>query len=120
MKLFTKTVRLPIRKKPVRIAFSLAKYPNGNTAIHVYRPILFGYRYWDTITVNTAVVYPANCACIDTNQHGHELVFSLKKQNLATQIGMCNVSNFCKCPVFQFDLEKFQQYCISNNALIHA
>lgn len=118
-KRFTKTVELPIRKTPTRVAFSLLKYPNGNTAVEVYKPTLLGYEDWDILTVNTGTVLPENCVCIDTNHHGEEIISCLEQFGLGTSMGLNYTSGFCKYPVFQLDIEELQQYCIPSNARIH-
>ena len=119
LKRFIRSVKLPIRKTPIRVAFSLLKYPNGNTAVAVYKPTLLGYKDWDILTVNTGTVLPENCVCIDTNHHGEEIINCLEQLRLGTSTGLNCASGFCKYPVFQFNLEKLQQYSIPNNARIH-
>ena len=112
LKRFTKTVRLPIRKNPIRVALSLEKYYNGNTAIMVHRPTLFGYDQSGTITLSTNTKLPEGCACIDTNHHGQEIADWLQMLDFAEPMGFCNFHGAYQCPLFKFDLEKMQQYCI--------
>ena len=116
LKRFTKTVRLPIRKNPIRVAFSLEKYYNGNTAIMVHRPTLFGYDQRGTITLSTNAKLPEGCACIDTTVHGQELVEHLEKLKLVTCMGHYVVRGAYKCPAFVLDMEKLKQYCIPTDA----
>ena len=116
LKRFTKTVKLPIRKTPIRVAFSLAKYPNGNTAIRVHRPRLFGYDQYGDITRLTAMKLGENCVCIDTTVHGQELVDQLEKLKLVTCMGYYVVRGAYKCPAFALDMEELKQYCIPTDA----
>lgn len=116
LKRFTKTVKLPIRKTPIRVAFSLAKYPNGNTAIRVHRPTLFGYDQCGDITMTTTAKFPEYCACVDTNHHGPELAEQLEKLKLVECMGFYEFHGAYKCPVFKLNLEKLKQYCIPTDA----
>lgn len=118
LKRFTKTVKLPIRKTPIRVAFSLAKYPNGNTAIRVHRPRLFGYDQYGDITRTAIIRLPEDCVCIDINRQGSELVERLEKLKLieASMGHLETYDGVYECSLFKLDLEKLKQYCIPTDA----
>lgn len=119
LKQFTKTVRLPIRKKPISVAFSLERYHNGNTAVMIYKPKLLGYEEWDVLTVNTDTVLSPDCACIDTNHHGEDIIDCLKQLGLGEATGLTCTSGFCKYPVFKLDIEKIKRYCVPADAILY-
>ncbi len=116
LKRFPKTVKLSIRKTPIRVAFSLAKYPNGNTEIRVLRPTLFGYEQRGDITVPTTVKFPEYCVLLDTNRHGPEIAKQLEKRKLGEETGYYEFTRTCQYPVFKLNLKKLKQYCIPTDA----
>lgn len=113
------TLRLPIRKNPVRVAFSIMEYPNNNTAIEVLKPTLLGYKDWDTLTVNTGAVFPKDIVCIDTNHHGENIIMHLEKANLGSAMGTSLVREFCRYPIFHLNLDEIKKYCVKDNARIY-
>lgn len=118
LKRFTKTVKLPIRKTPIRVAFSLAKYPNGNTAIRVHRPTLFGYDQYGDITRTAIMKLPEDCVCIDIIRQGPELVERMEKLKLieASMGYLQSSSGVYECSLFKLDMKKLKQYCIPADA----
>lgn len=116
---FIKTVYLPIRKKAVRVAFEVLKYPNDNTAIELFKPTLCGYEDYDTLTINTGDIFPKEYACIDTNHHGEEIVSRLEKLKFGKRMDWYCVSGYCQYPVFHFDLNQIKKYSILKNTNIY-
>lgn len=114
LKRFSMTIRLPICQKNLRVVFHLKKYlTNDNLCIEAYKPTLRGYVCYDTLTVNTRTSLPHDCACIDVNHHGYELVERLEKLKLGKRTGQMIDSGYCSYPVFQFRNDLLLKHAIN-------
>lgn len=115
---FFRAVRLPLHSTSIRVALCVTNYvTNNNTCIEAYKPTLRGYEDWDVVTVNTDTALPKDCACIDTNHHGQELVDRLIKLKLGIPTGQYVQSGFCLYPVFKFDLKRLKRFSVVNNKI---
>ena len=93
------------------MSFELASYAeNGN----LYVGLLTnegGYpEPWQNLTVNLSVKCAPNCAYIDTNNNGNEIVDWLTKNKLGHMTGNLMPSGFCFYPEFEFDMDALTQH----------
>ena len=99
------------------IAFSISKYAtNGNTAIQMWKWVKDGdeqegyYEPWSSLTVNLTKECKPNCAFIDTNNNGDNIVEWLEANDLGFQTGNYEISGYCIYPEFEFDMDKLMKY----------
>ena len=108
---FFKTIRLPFYQIPARVVFHVGKYAtNDNLYIEAYKPRWRGYECWDDLTVNTGAALPPDCACIDVNKHGMELIEQLEKKKLGVRTEQVIDRGYCSYPVFRFRLDKIRKH----------
>lgn len=65
---------------------------------------------WQNLTVNLSVKCKENCAFIDTNNNGTEIIEWLMTNQLGRLTGRMESSGFCVYPEFKFDMQKLKQY----------
>ena len=70
---------------------------------------------WSDLTVNLGDKLPANCAYIDTNNNGQQIVEWLMKNNLGKPTGRYGFSGFCSYPLFEFDMDELSKYLITED-----
>lgn len=94
-----------------KITFELNAYAsNGNLAVEM---VCWDDGYpepWSRLTVNLDIKCESNCAFIDTNNNGDDIVFWLINNNLGGLTGRVGQSGFCTYPEFKFNMEEFKKY----------
>ncbi len=58
---------------------------------------------WSNLTVNPDYILPLNCAYIDTNNNGKDIISWVEHHKLATPTGRYGYSGFCKYPEYRFN-----------------
>lgn len=87
------------------IQLEVCTYTNGNLAIamtvwedDVPEP-------WNILTVNLDGIREKNCAFIDTNNNGQDILKWIAEYNLGTPTGLIQQSGYCKYPEYRFSQE---------------
>lgn len=90
------------------IQLNVATYPEGNLAItmtvwedNVPEP-------WDVLTVNLQGIREKDCAFIDTNNNGNDILPWIIRNGLGVPTGRVQQSGFCTYPEFHFRPEVLQ------------
>ena len=65
---------------------------------------------WSNLTVNLGTRCKENCAFIDINNNGNEIMEWLMQNGLAVPTGEMKYSGFCVYPEVKFNMEKLMQY----------
>lgn len=65
---------------------------------------------WGDLTVNLGVKCKPNCAFIDTNDNGDEIIGWLMASKLGTPTGRIAASGYRMYPEFEFNMEEVQKY----------
>lgn len=65
---------------------------------------------WSDVTVNLGVKCKENCAFIDTNNNGTEIIEWLMTHQLGRLTGRMETSGFCVYPEFKFDMKVLSKY----------
>ena len=65
---------------------------------------------WSDLTVNLGIPCPKNCAFIDTNNNGEDIISWLQNNHLGYLTGRRGQSGHCIYPEFCFDTEKLKEY----------
>lgn len=65
---------------------------------------------WSDLTVNLGVKCKENCAYIDTNNNGNEIIEWLVENKLGVPTGHMRPSGFCVYPEFEFNMDVLMQY----------
>ena len=84
------------------IQLQVAAYMNGNLAIEMITWEDGCPEPWNTLTVNLTWQCEKDCAFIDTNNNGKEILIWLKKHELAAPTGRELKSGFCTYPEYRF------------------
>ena len=93
------------------ITFEIGKYvTNKNLAIQMITETEYGYEPWSTLTVNLTTKCAENCAFIDTNNNGDEIIDWLINNQLGHLTGKMEVSGWCIYPEFAFNMENLMKY----------
>jgi len=58
---------------------------------------------WSYLTVNLDAIPPLNCAFIDTNGNGEDILEWIAQHNLAVPTGRYEYSGYCKYPEYRFE-----------------
>ena len=93
--------------------FELANYTeNGNlyVGLIVYDEEEKYYAPWQNLTVNLSVKCKPNCAYIDTNNNGYEIIDWLEQNKLGHCTGNLMPSGWCVYPEFEFDMEALMEH----------
>ena len=70
------------------------------------------YEPWSVLTVNLMEKCKSNCAFIDTNNNGDDIIFWLTKNNLGKLTDRFAQSGFCIYPEFEFNMDELNKYLI--------
>lgn len=93
------------------ISFELASYiENGNLYVGM---VCHDDEYpepWQNLTVNLSVKCKDNCAFIDTNNNGNEIIDWLEQNNLGYCTGNLMPSGWCVYPEFEFNMDKLMKH----------
>ena len=65
---------------------------------------------WQNLTINLGVKCKKNCAFIDTNNNGFEIIDWLVINNIGFLTGNVKRSGFCMYPEFEFDMQRLMEY----------
>lgn len=65
---------------------------------------------WQNLTVNLGVKCEENCAFIDVNNNGNEIVAWLISHKLGKITGKVRSSGFCVYPEFEFNMKELRKY----------
>ena len=97
-----------------KIVFDIGKYTsNGNLAVSMIVEMEEDYyEPWSTLTVNLTRKCAPNCAFIDTNNNGDDIIEWLINNNLGKPTGRMEISGFCFYPEFQFNMDILNKYSI--------
>lgn len=106
------TLKLNAWGQEHRIALSVDRYANnGNLAVQMW--CLDDEEFpepWSMLTVNLTKKCKKNCAFIDINNNGDNIVDWLVKNNLGCETGNFEISGFCIYPEFEFDMDELRKY----------
>lgn len=90
--------------KTFPVTLKIARYGNGNLAIVLMRQELEGFwDVWTRLTVNLPELCDTDCAYIDVNNNGDEILSWLSKNGLAIPTGRSASSGYCTYPEYHFD-----------------
>lgn len=93
------------------ITFTIDRYANNN---NLYIGMVCwddGYAEpWSDLTVNLDFKCRTNCAFIDINDNGKQIIDWLVKNNLGRPTGLILPSGFCVYPEFEFDMKEVEKY----------
>lgn len=95
-----------------QITFSIEKYAhNDNLAIQMWRWDEDGFQEpWSILTVNLTKKCKPNCAFIDVNNNGDNIIEWLESNNLGVFTGNFEISGFCIYPEFEFNMDELNKY----------
>jgi len=74
---------------------------------------------WSDLTVNLGIKCKANCAFIDINNNGNEIIEWLYSNNIGHLTGRMETSGYCAYPEFEFNMERLVQYTDLDETEIH-
>ena len=93
------------------MTFEVHKYAdNGNLYIGLITHEEGYPEPWQNLTVNLGVKCKENCAFIDINNNGYEILDWLVDNNLGRILPREKISGFCVYPEFEFNMEMIKQY----------
>lgn len=93
------------------MSFKLATYvENGNLYVGLITHEEGYPEPWSDLTVNLGVKCEPNCAFIDTNNNGDEIVDWLISMQLGHFTGRMEASGWCLYPEIKFDMDKLMQH----------
>lgn len=72
---------------------------------------------WSNLTVNLSIKCADDCAFIDTNNNGEEIIDWLVKNNLGKPTGRIKASGWCVYPEFKFNIDELMKHVVSNNRM---
>lgn len=106
-----KTLKLNAWGKEHDVAFATNEYAeNRNLYVGL---VCFDDGYpepWSNLTVNLSVDCESNCAFIDTNNNGVNIIGWLKDNGIAEPTGRMKASGYCIYPEVRFNSEKLAEY----------
>lgn len=93
------------------ITFHLDSYlQNGNLYVGLITHEEGYPEPWSDLTVNLGVKCKENCAFIDINNNGREIIDWLVDNGLGVLTEYIMPSGFCEYPEFEFNMDKLMQY----------
>ena len=105
------TLNLNAWGKNHAITFELNNYTeNGNLYVGMICHDDGWPEPWSSLTVNLSVKCGENCAFIDTNNNGEEIINWLISNKLGKLTGRMQPSGWCLFPEFAFNMEELQKY----------
>lgn len=84
-------------------------YYDGNLAIDMLTWEDGQPEPWSTMTVNLDGLRPLDCAWIDVNNGGNDILAFLIRYGLAIPTGRIQRSGFCQYPEYRFRAERLQE-----------
>ena len=93
------------------MTFETTYYPNnGNLYVGLITHEAGYPEPWQNLTVNLGIKCAANCAFIDTNNNGSEIIEWLITHKLGRLTGRMEASGFCVFPEFKFNMKMLEKY----------
>lgn len=92
-----------------QIQLSVSTYQNGNLAITMTDWSSGEPEPWNVLTVNLGVALSKDCAFIDTNNNGNDILSWIIRYGLAVPTGRKAVSGFCSYPEYRFRPSKLEE-----------
>ncbi|WP_326975321.1 DUF4313 domain-containing protein [Caproicibacter sp. BJN0012] len=84
------------------LQLEVCTYPEGNLAITMTTWEDGAPEPWDTLTVNLDGVRKRECAFIDTNNNGQEILKWIADHKLGVPTGLLGFSGYCVYPEYHF------------------
>ena len=95
------------------MSFELANYiENGNLYVGLISNDNGYAEPWQNLTVNLSVKCKENCAFIDTNNNGDEIIEWLAENNLGHCTGKIMPSGWCVYPEFEFNMDELMRHVV--------
>ena len=95
------------------IILRVDKYANnGNLAIEMVKVTDVCYEPWSTLTVNLGKKCAPDCAFIDVNNNGEEIVDWLLENKFGVFTNEIEIRGFCIYPKFKFDMDVVRQHAM--------
>jgi hypothetical protein len=95
------------------ITMQLSQYAeNGNPYVGLITNEEGYNEPWSDLTVNLSILCEKNCAFIDTNNNGEEIIDWLISNNLGKLTGRIEPSGWCVYPEFEFNMEELAKYVV--------
>ena len=93
------------------MSFKLATYvENGNLYVGLITHDLDYPDPWSDLTVNLSIYCKPNCAFIDTNNNGNEIINWLTVNHLGKLTGRMEMSGWCLYPEFEFNMDNLMKH----------
>ena len=89
-----------------KIELKITSYMEGNLAVTMTSWENGEAEPWNVLTVNLDSVRPQNCAFIDTNNNGEEILAWIIRHGLAVPTGIYARSGYCQYPEYRFRPER--------------
>lgn len=70
---------------------------------------------WSNLTVNLGIKCADNCAFIDTNNNGNDIIAWLEDNGLGKQTGRTGESGWCLYPEFEFNMDQLMEHVLLDN-----
>lgn len=103
------------------MTFELANYATNATLYVGLITNEEGYpEPWQNLTVNLAESSRCkpNCAYIDTNNNGNEIIDWLEENGLGEETGRIAFSGWCMYPEFEFNMEALMNHVVNDNRFV--
>ena len=92
-----------------KIELKIASYMEGNLAVTMTSWENGEPEPWNVLTVNLDSIRPQNCAFIDTNNNGEEILAWIIRHGLTVPTGTYARSGYCQYPEYRFRPEILQE-----------
>lgn len=92
-----------------RIALKVTSYLDGNLAIDMEAWDEGYAEPWSNLTVNLDGVRGKDCAFIDTNHNGDDIIIWIIRHGLAIHTGVRQRSGFCEYQEYRFRADRLQE-----------
>lgn len=103
------------------MTFRLANYAeNGNLYVGLITNEEGWPEPWSNLTVNLSVPCHPNCAFIDTNNNGEEIINWLEENGFGKATGRVAPSGWCWYPEFKFDMNALKKHVEFDNRWVVA
>ena len=101
------------------MTFQLANYAeNGNLYVGLMTNEEGWAEPWQNLTVNLSVKCADDCAFIDTNNNGDDIITWLVSNNLGKPTGKTRASGWCYYPEFKFNMEEIVKHLYSDDRIV--
>lgn len=91
------------------ITLEIASYREGNLGIQMYSWEEGEPEPWNTLTVNLEGIRETDCAFIDVNNNGQDILVWITRYGLAVPTGIKKNSGFCSYPEYRFREEVLRE-----------